>query len=396
LTGSDATAGFAEPPGVVPPSPLQISLALTVGSTALLMLGLQPLLLGALVEQGRLTVDQLGLAATAELLALGLTSGLLASLLKPARVRIINALACAALAAANILSVVTSGYGFVASRALAGMAAGFLVWIAIVMITRSRAPDRVAGIFLTVQTLAQAALAALLPVTAMVRWGANGGLAALAGLAVMSMLASLVLQDRFSPLPKPAETKAGLPLRGIAGLASVFLYMAGIVGLWVFVERLGASAGTSTQVAGIAVAAALAAQVTGSSSATFLSGKWPTMPVLAACALGNIAVVTLLGAPIGQSLYLIGVVIFGFLWLFAMPFQTKLLIELDQTRRSAMLLSAAQLLGCAAGPLITSAFATDASLRGALAADAALFGAALLLTLCLRPAKTILRAAPSE
>ncbi len=376
--------GLAEPPGVVPPATLQTSLGLIVGSVALLMLGLQPLLLGALLDEHRIDVDQLGFAATAELLALGLTTGLLASFLRPTRIRLINAGACLGLAAANVLSIATGGFGFVASRGLAGIAGGVLVWIAIVVITRARAPDRLAGIFLTVQTLAQAALAAVLPLTAMVHWGADGGLAALAGLAILAMAASLVLQDRFSDLPKPAETTGGLPWRGLAGLVSVFLYLAGIVGLWVFVERLGTSAGASAKLAGIAIAAALAAQVTGSSAATFLTGLLPLTPVLAACAIGNIAVVALLGSPIGPVPYVCGVVVFGFLWLFAMPFQTRLLIQLDPTRRTAMLLSAAQLLGSAAGPLVTSAFATDTDLTGALVADGCLFGAALAVTVGLR------------
>jgi DHA1 family inner membrane transport protein len=175
-----------------------------------------------------------------------------------------------------------------------------------------------------------------------------------------------------------------LPWRGIAGLVSVFLYMAGIVGLWVFVERLGTIAGASTQLAGIAVAAALAAQVTGSMAATFLSGVLPTRTVLALCAIGNIAVIAVLGESLGQVPYMLGVIAFGFLWLFAMPFQTRLLILIDPTRRSAMLLSAAQLVGCAAGPLVTSAFATDARLNGALLADAGLFGGALVVTILLR------------
>jgi DHA1 family inner membrane transport protein len=369
---------------VTPPPLLQIVLALGVGSVALLMLGLQPLLLGALVDEKRITVDQLGLAATAELLALGLTTGLLASLLAPARIKLINAAGCLALAAANVMSMLTDGYGFVASRGLAGIAGGVLVWIAIVVITRTRLPDRMAGVVLTVQTLAQAALAAALPLTAMIRWGVNGGLGALAVLALLAMAASLLLQSRFADLPKLEESKAGLPWRGIAGLVSVFLYMAGIVGLWVFVERLGTIAGASTQLAGIAVAAALAAQVTGSMAATFLSGVLPTRTVLALCAIGNIAVIAVLGESLGQVPYMLGVIAFGFLWLFAMPFQTRLLILIDPTRRSAMLLSAAQLVGCAAGPLVTSAFATDARLNGALLADAGLFGGALVVTILLR------------
>jgi len=61
-----------------------------------------------------------------------------------------------------------------------------------------------------------------------------------------------------------------------------------------------------------------------------------------------------------------------------MPFQTRLLIDIDPTRRVAMLLSAAQALGSAAGPITTSAFATKTDLSGALVADAVLFGIGIL------------------
>ena len=359
MSDTPGASGLSEPAGVLSPGVGQLALGLGVGSVALLMLGLQPLLLGALVAEGRLSLDQLGLSATAELLMLGLTTGVLASLFKPARMRAINVGACVALGLANGLGMVTDGFGFVWSRALAGIASGFLVWIAVVMITRARAPDRVAGVFLTVQTLAQAGLAAVLPATAIARWGANGGLAVLGAAALLSAAASLRLADRFSELPKVQGSKVGVPLPALAGLGAVFLYLAGIVGLWVFVERLGASAGASEALTGIAVAAALAAQVSGSSAATFLSAILPSVPVLAACAAGNIGVVWLLGEAFGPLPYMVGVVVFGFLWLFAMPFQTRLLIELDPTRRAAMSLSAAQLLGSAAGPLVTASFATE-------------------------------------
>ena len=97
--------GLIEPQGVVPPGAGQLALSLTVGSVALLMLGLQPLLLGALVAEGRLSVGQLGFSATAELLMLGGTTGLLASLCPPARLRAINAAACVALALESMSAV---------------------------------------------------------------------------------------------------------------------------------------------------------------------------------------------------------------------------------------------------------------------------------------------------
>jgi acyl-coenzyme A synthetase/AMP-(fatty) acid ligase len=124
--------------------------------------------------------------------------------------------------------------------------------------------------------------------------------------------------------------------------------------------------------------------VTGSSVAIFVVGRLPTVLVLVLCAIGNMAVVWVLGASLGKAPYVAGVMVFGFLWLFALPFQTRLLIRLDESRRSAMLLSAAQLLGSAGGPLVTSAFATGASLRGTLVADAGLFAAAGVVTAFLR------------
>jgi len=367
------------PQTIVPPPPRAMAAGIATASIALLMLGLQPLLLGTLAEEGRLTEDQIGAAATVELLALGLTSGALASLLPPARLKTINIAACVALAAANLGGIFAHGAAFVASRGCAGIAGGVLLWIAIALITRSVRPDRYSGIFLVTQTLVQAGLAAVLPMTLMPSFGANGGLGILATLALAGMAASIWLPSTLSLLPKPEGGHGSIRLPGILGLAAVFFAMGGVVGLWVFVEQLGAGAHISPRVTGLAVAAALAAQVVGGSAATVLSGRVPPALVLAVAGALNIGVVFVLGGALGGTLtvpvYGAAVVLFGFLWLFVMPFQTRLLIDVDPSRRAAMLLSGAQLLGMAAGPVVTSVFAMPGNLAGALRADAALFAA---------------------
>ncbi len=369
-----------EPPAAPPPK-RAMAAGLASGSVALLMLGLQPLLLGTLADEHRLTDDQIGMAATIELLALGVTTGTLASLLPPARLKTINILGCLALAAANAGGMLSSGWGFVASRGAAGAAGGVLVWIAIVLITRAARPERYSGIFLVAQTLAQAALAAVLPLTLMPHFGANGGLAALSGLAVLSVTASAWIPSALNRLPKPEEGHGGIKLRGVLGLGTVFSTMAGIVGFWVFAEQVGTVAHIGARITGLAVAAALAAQVAGGAAATVLAGRWATISVLAACGVLNIGIVLTFGGAVATPVYLAGVIAFGFLWLFAMPFQTRLLIDLDPTRRTAMLLSAAQMLGSAAGPMVTSSFAEAARLSGAMRADAALFATGLFLLL---------------
>jgi hypothetical protein len=362
-----------QPSTLAPPSVVAVTAGLATGSIALLMLGLQPLLLGALAAESRLDEQGVGAAATAELLALGVTVGLLAALAPPSRLRLINGVAATVLAACNIWSMAAHGAGFVVARAAAGTAGGVLVWIAVALITRTRLPERASGIFLTVQTLAQAGLAALLPITLMPHFGANGGLASLAVLSACAMFASFWLPSELAALPKAEAGQGTLALPGLIGLTSVFFTMAGVVGLWIFVEQLGASPRIGAPAAGIAVACALVAQVAGSSVATLFSTRAPAMPVLFMVGLADLGSVWLLGEPIGAPVYLASVVLFGFLWLFAMPFQTRLMIDLDPTRRAAMLLSPAQLLGSAVGPLVTSAFATKTYLGGALRADAVMF-----------------------
>ncbi len=374
----NAPAALPPPPGAV-----TIGTALAVGTVALLMLGLQPLLLGALADEHRLTVDQIGYGATAELLTLGLTTGLLAAALPPLRIKLINAAGCLAFVAANIASIYSDGYALVAARGAAGVAGGFLVWIAIAVITRAARPDRMSGIFLIVQALAQGALAAILPVTLMPRYGADGGLASLAFFGVLAIAGSLLLPDSLVRLPKPESGRAALPLSSLAGLLSVFLYLAGIVGLWVFVEQIGTSAKIAGNIVGFAVAASLAAQIAGGLLATVATGRVRAIPVLVLCCLLNIALVVVLGGSLSAPVYLGCVMLFGLLWMLAMPFQTRLLIDLDPTRRSAMFLSAVQLSGSAAGPLVTSAFATQTSLAGALHADIALFAICGIVTLAL-------------
>ncbi len=72
-----------------PPSTTQFAAYLIVGVVGMMICGVQPVLLGALVAEKRLSAAGLGWATTAEFLTLGL--GILAAgaLLKPRRLRLI-------------------------------------------------------------------------------------------------------------------------------------------------------------------------------------------------------------------------------------------------------------------------------------------------------------------
>ncbi|MBO9710319.1 MAG: MFS transporter [Caulobacter sp.] len=332
---------------------------------ALLIAGLQPVILGALEHEGRLSTAQIGLAATVELMALGVACGLAAALLKPTRIRLKMMLACLLHAGAMLATTLVSGVGVIAVRAAAGACAGVMLWLAIGVIARSVRPERASGVFVTVQTFAQLVLAAALPALVMGRWGVNGALTCLAAISVIAAFASLAGPDRFAPLPRH-EGGERLDVPSMGGLAAVFLWMAFIVALWVYLEPLAAQAGLSPREAGLAIALALGLQVLGGAAATLVGDRVPPARMLIAVgALNALILTTLLGGP-GRGVFVACVAAFGFLWLFALPFQTLLLIRIDPTRRASMQLGAAQLLGSSAGPLAASLVVGEGPVRRAL------------------------------
>lgn len=83
---------------------------------------------------------------------------------------------------------------------------------------------------------------------------------------------------------------------------------------------------------------------------------------------------------------------FGFLWLFVLPFLAPMVIEADPTRRAAVLIGGAQVLGASFGPFVASLFVTAEDSRGAVVFGGACMIAAILLAFGLhqiRPRKAV-------
>ncbi|HEY1614961.1 MAG TPA: hypothetical protein VGF97_14845 [Rhizomicrobium sp.] len=358
-----------------PIAPVEIGAILFVGTVGILIAGLQPVLLGALADEGRLTTSQLGIAATAELLAIGLAAGLAGAFVNPRGLRYWGASAALMLAVIDALTGGETGFAVVANRAIAGLAEGIMIWIAVGMIARSTIPDRWSAIYLALQTLAQLGYSAILPVTIMVRHGAGGGFGALSATALVCCGVSFLLPSRFGELPRtPAEGLAGgrLPLRAIGVLLSVFLFMAFLIGVWAYLGPIAAAVGLPAGVADEGVSLSLAAQVAGALLAVVLAGRVSYFHAFVGCTLANLGVLAVLGTISHASAFLAATGIFGFLWLFVLPFQVPLAIEADPSRRAAMLLPGAQLLGAAAGPLLCSFAVTGTNMRGVFFVSAAL------------------------
>jgi hypothetical protein len=361
------------------PTAFQLGVILLVGVCGVMIAGLQPLLLGTLAQEGRITAAQLGHAATAELLLMGAASAYAGARWKAERLRAIGVVSSLVLAVLNIATLWASGETVTLVRALAGVPSGVLIWITIAMIARSPTPERWSGIYLTIQTLAQFVLAAAITAWVISRAGANGGFVALAVLCIISAVAALALPNRFAPLVADANASNMPNARGFVALAATFLWMAFIVGVWVYAEPLSRQSGHAPTVAGVAVSLSLACQVIGGATATVLAGRLRWFPVLLFCALIYVACLLAYAALPSAFLYLVASSVFGFLWMFSLPFFVPMVIAADPTRRAALLVGGAELTGGSLGPLFASFVVTDADVRGSLG-----FGAfALVMTVAI-------------
>lgn len=200
----------------------------------------------------------------------------------------------------------------------------------------------------------------------------------MAALCAVTIPLAALLPQNLSVLPKPAAGSGALSVRGVAGLLAAFLMMAGVVGLWVFVEALAKMDGVPEHTASFAIAASLATQILGAVFIATLGPRLPAVPSLIAVGLANLAVAALMGAAAGGLVFSVAALLFGFLWTTGMPLIFPLLIRADPTRRVAMFSAGAQLLGSAIGPQLTGAFATETNVRPVLVVAGALFIAAMV------------------
>jgi DHA1 family inner membrane transport protein len=336
----------------------QIAAILLVAVIGVLIPGLQPQLLGALAAEGRLTIAELGLLATVELLAMGVAAGAAGAVLPASRLRWIAGVALIATAALDLATTRVSGGAIFAARIGAGVAEGVLVWVAIGFIIRTNHPERWSGFYLAVQTLAQFAVASALGYLAA---DSRLGFGMLAAITAAGLLVVPLLTCGYAPLAAGGTTAdEGRPgAWGALALVGVLLYLACIVAVWVYVEPLGLSRGVPSAWVRVVAPLSLAMQVLGAGVATLLADRTPPRVTIIAVAVANLGLIAVMAAPPSAVAFVAATAAFGFLWMFAMPFQIPLVIAADPTRRAAQLIGGAQLAGSGAGPFAAGMIAGE-------------------------------------
>ena len=344
----------------------EASALIAVGSNSLMVLGVLPILLGALADAHRLSNAQIGLAAMAEILTMGVSTGIVGLMRRPRGLRWIGGGASVALATADLICTHLSGAGLIAARCGAGAAEGVLLWITIGMIVRTTTPERWAGVFFTVQTAAQLILAIVLAVWALPRFGANGGFLALSAVAVAGVAPALATPRGFDPMTRKPGEGGAPPARGWIALLATLIFVAGGGAVGVYLEPLAHEAGLSAGVAGAALWTSLAGQVCGGALATVLAGRVGYFTIFVVGSFLSLGIWALLGLHIPAWLFVADNIASGVVSLLIAPFIAPMTIEADPTRRAALQTGAAQLLGGALGPLLSSLVVSEQDVRGVL------------------------------
>ena len=354
---------------------VQAGATIGVGVNSLLFAGIMPVLLGALADEHRLTASGIGLTATTEALAMGLSTAAMGLIRRPERLRLIAVAASLSLAALNLAATGAAGGGLMALRGVTGAVEGVLLWITVSMISRTVTPERWAGAFFTSQTLTQLLLALALSFVIAPLWGANGVFLSLAVLAVVGVIPALLSPTRFAPLPVAAGESETPPPRGWAALAATLIFVSAAGAVGVYLQPLAHESGLDAGVARTAVWVSLAAQVVGGALATALAGRVRYFTVFLMTTAAYLAVWALYARPLSAGLFIGANAVAGLFGLFLGPFLVPMTIDADPSRRAAMQSGAAQLLGGALGPLLASRVVGERDVHGVL-----WLGAGLLLT----------------
>jgi hypothetical protein len=349
-----------------PLSGLQAGSAIAIGVLSLLLAGVLPILLAALVDEHRLTAQGIGLAAMLEALTMGASTGLVSAVLKPVRLRAIGVVAAVALTAIDLASLKASGMGVFLVRGLAGVPEGLLLWICIGMIARTVTPERWAAVLLTALTLAQFVAATLCAVLIVPRFHANGGFAFVAVVSLLAAPVSLLIPDRYADLPDTGGASFPLPARGWVALAAMLLIGAASGAVGIYIVPLAHQAGLSSETGGVANSVSLAAQVAGGALAIAVAGRARYFHIFVGGTIAFLIAWSVYGFTQPAWLFVAASGLFGFVLLFIGPFFVPMAIEADPSRRTAVQVGAAQLFGGALGPLLAAFSVSDANARGVL------------------------------
>lgn len=347
--------------------------------------GMAPLFFGALAEEKRLALSQVGLAVPIQAIIMGGVNLGADAFLKRNRQRALTAVCAIMFALLQLLYLRQSGTGALVLCALSSVPQGLILWVAMGAIARSAVPAQYMAYSEIALTLLKLVVSSLLAALLIPRWGINAGFVAAAAIMSIAFFAAFALDNDGSVTQTKERQPSGpLAIAGWIALIVVLMVWSGTMALLSYLLPLASAAGLPRQAANGAFVALLIGQILGGVIAASLSKR---LPYPAALAIGAvIALCTLFGFHLSATAWQFwsAAAAFGFAFALAAPFIMPFLIAIDPTRRAAGKFMGAGLVGSALGPLLVSRFVGSAGAQSALYLAGAAFAVAFVIVTALR------------
>lgn len=349
-----------------------IAASFAVGAMVLVMLGVQPAFLGAMVSEGRLTEVGLGRVATVELLMIAVFSGLAPSFMARGALPIKVLICMLGLAAANVSTIgANSAEAILFIRGVAGVWEGTALAGCIALQMNTRQPERINALFFGAVGIPQIIGGYLLPTVLIPQLGINGAYIAFAVVTVLISLSVFWMPSRIATFANRKKKQSQTHQTFALSTAIILVFVAiifqnvGNGGGWTYIERAASEAGVSLQAVGLGLSLGLSANVLVSLCIAGFAYRLPARPTLIVGLLLHACVVLLITRLNSSITFILLSIAFNIFWAALLPFYVKLAIELDPSRRTSLYLFGVGLGGIALGPFFSSLNVAPGNVSGA-------------------------------
>ncbi|MBT2186041.1 hypothetical protein [Sphingobium nicotianae] len=325
------------------------------GVLALLPNGVISTLLGALVDEGRLTEAGVGVTAMFEAVLMAATLIGCSMFMAPRRLRATAFGVTVALTAANLATRGASGEMLNVVRGVAGVAEGLMMWLGASMIVRTRNPARTSALKFLVLSLSQLAVSGLLTGIVLPQFGADGAYVLIGAITMTGCILAFFAADSLGELPGAKGRVRGNPTPlGWVALFAVLVYTGALSAVIIYTVPLAQSFGLSVTSARTAVSVYLGASILGSFLAAIIAGRVSYVLVLSCTTLCFLGIWSVYALSLGTVSFILATGMSGVVAMFVAPFVTPMLIDIDPSRRTALQGGGAQLLSGGLGPFIAA------------------------------------------
>ena len=321
-----------------------------------------PLLVGGYVTQLGFSSQQGGYIISAELAGFALAPIPAAIWVRRISWRTALYLAAGSIILMNLVTSSLTGFSlFLVVRFLSGFAAGIQLAVCMAVIHRTLDPDRNLGYWFGLQLLAGSVGVIFLP-GLIADFSVGSVFLLLAGLHILLLLFIRFIPDS-GEIEQMPEVKAtgSVPVLVALGFVGLFLFEAGIMGVWTYYERIGNAGGIAAQTIGYALSASLFLGFIGSMAAAALSTRFNRLvPVALGTGLA-IFCTGLLLTDFSTVAYVISIGLFSFAWYFTLPYLMACIANVDATGRLLILSNLVTGLGTSVGPACAAFLQTSDS-----------------------------------